>query len=157
MNTIIKILLYLVKILNTWVFVIPINFNILSTAFCFGTMYLLFGTISMHDLECNWFGQVAVFILLGVPALMGVFSFLTPEFDEAGNGLNNSLNSAIAHRNMMMNHADPKTAYNIMKKTSHLDMMANNSNSSAFNNAKKGFNAESGIDSPSRVYENLMK
>lgn len=159
MNTIVKILLYLAKALNYWFIVIPINLNILATLSYIGILYLMFGTANMQEIQRIFDGGGILYNLVGfvfvIPSLLSFFSFLSPEF-EIGNRFNGALNSAIAHRNNMMYNTDPKSAYNIMKKTSHLDMMASNSDNSAFNNAKMGFNAEVGNDSPSSIYNNLM-
>jgi len=100
------------------------------------------------------FGQFMAFLFFGLPSLIGFFSFTSVTDSNTGNNFNRHLDDVIAHRNNMMNYSTPKEAYQIMKKTSHLDVMKS---SPEFNNALKGFNATSGRESPSRVYKELMK
>jgi len=158
MNTIAKILLYLAKALNAWFIIIPINFNIFAFLAYLGVLYFSYGTVDMGEVRrivgdgSLMHSFLAIFIC--IPALISFFSFIAPDDLEVGNDINGSLNSAIAHRNMMMSGASPKEAYNIMKKTGHLDMM--NNGGSAFKNAKLGFDATVGNNGPASIYKDLM-
>lgn len=157
MNTLVKIFLYLIKILNAWIFIIPSKLELVATIIYFGIMYLIFGTASMaelkyHVLEGNWFAQAAVWLLLGLPAFWGFASYMH-DTSSVGGGVNNGLDQLIAHRNNMMNHAAPKDAYKIAKKTSHLDLI---NSGSSYKNAVLGFNATVGKDGPSKAYKDIM-
>jgi hypothetical protein len=156
MNTVVKILLYLAKMLNLWIFVIPMKLTLFATFINLGIMYLIFGTASMgeikyHILDGNLIGQLAVWILLGLPAFMGFVHMMAPT--AIGSNINDNLNGLISHRNNMMNHASSKEAYEIMKKTAHLDVI---SSRPEFKNAVMGFNATVGKDSTSKAYKDMM-
>lgn len=161
MNTFIKIIAYILKFLNFWVFVFPMKYEIIATFIYIGIMYLLFGTAYMGDLSSetgpyaiSYFGQVMVFIFFGLPSLIGFFSWLSGGSSSSENSASNHLDNVIAHRDMMMRHSSPKDSYEIMKKTAHLDVMKSNPK---FNDAINGFNATTGITSPSKTYRELMK
>ena len=157
MNTFIKLIAYFLKVVNLIVFTLPMKLKLITVAYSFGIMYLLLGTTSMTDLgngpqAISWVGQAAVFIFLGLPSLVGVFTWLSEGEDPKVNTIDGHLNSVISHRNNMMNHSSAKEAHQIMKKTAHLDMMK----TGGYSNAVMGFNATSGKNSPSKVYEELV-
>jgi hypothetical protein len=54
----------------------------------------------------------------------------------------------------MMRNGSSEDAYNIMKNTSHLDVMKS---SPEFSDAIKGFNASVGKDGTTQIYNDLMK
>ena len=156
MNTIVKIFLYLVKVIVFWVIEIPSKLNIFATFMYFGLMYLCFGTASMSDIkhgvfEDNWYAQALVFIFFGAPALIGFFCFLGLSIGSSD--AMGSIDSVIAYRNQKMKHASPKEAYEIMKKTAHLDVVKSDP---SFDNARAGFRNTTRNAGPSSVYKDLM-
>ena len=159
MNTIAKILLYLAKILNFWFIIIPINLNIIATLAYIGILYLSYGTADMGEVRAIVGEGSSMHIFLGlficIPTLISFFAFVAPQNDSMSKGFNGSIDSAIAHRNMMMNYSNPTESYNIMKKTGHLDIIRNGSGQ-AFKNAKMGFDATVGNKGPASIYNDLM-
>lgn len=158
MNTIAKILLYLAKALNYWFIVIPINLNLIAILAYVGILYISFGTVDMGEIRSvvgdGSFMHIFLGIFICIPTLVSFFSFLSPK-NNISSGFNNSIDSAIAHRNMMMNHSSPVEAYEIMKKTGHLDVIKSGSDS-VFREAKMGFDATVGNNGPASIYNDLM-
>lgn len=156
MNTILKLFLYLLKFLNFWILIVPERFKLLATFINFGIMHLMFGSsnlmyIKFHILADNDVAMFAVGILLGIPAFLGFAFFMAPI--APGSNINENINSLISHRNNMMHQASPAKAYEIMKKTSHLDVITS---SPEFKNAVLGFNATVGKDGPSKAYNDMV-
>lgn len=156
MNTIVKILLYLAKILNAWVLVIPAKLNIIATFIYFGIIYLFFGTFDMNEvLKIIGEGGVAHVLLVifaCVPILVSFVAFMSPEFS-VGSNINDNIDSVLNHRNNMMRNSSTKDAYNAMKKTAHLDVIKS---SPGFRDAVIGFNASVGKDGPTDIYNDLV-
>ena len=160
MNTVIKIMKSAIKLLIFWIWDLPVKVGLWGVFFYFGLMFLLVGSADMSEikykiLEGQHFAQFLLFLFCGVPGFVSFFVFLS-WFDMKPNpdsSLDSHLDSVISHRDNMMRNSTPQEAYNIMKNTSNLDMMKNNS---AFTNAKIGFNAVEGRNTPSRVFNGLM-
>ena len=157
MNTIVKILLYLAKLVNAWVFTIPAKFNILASIMYIGIMYLFFGTPYMNEIIKivgeGGVAHVLLVVFLGVPFLISFASIMAPEFD-LGNNINRNLDSLFVHRNNMMRNSSAGDAYEIMKNTAHLDVMRS---SPEFRDAVIGFDATVGKEGTSKIYNDLMK
>lgn len=160
MNTIAKILLYLVKILNYWFLVIPMKMSLF--AFIGYNLIILgvFGAIDMgvvkdaldlSNINHAWFN-----ILIGFPYFISFYSMFAGANTSTG-GLTSSLDRAIDYRNGQMSVKSDKDAFELYKKTANLDVMKANQGSHAYSKAIKGFNATSGNDSPQKVLKDYLK
>ena len=156
MNTIIKILVYLAKIINGWMFVIPAKLNILSTIAYIGILYFFYGTADMVEIRHIVGNGSLMHVFLGVficvPALWGFANFMAP-IGNVGDNIDGHLNDVLTHRNNMIANSSSKDAYNIMKKTAHLDVMKS---SPVFRDAVIGFNATVAKDGPTEIYKDIM-
>jgi hypothetical protein len=160
MNTLVKILIYIAKFLNQWFFKIPLKLNILSLFIYIPMMFFVFGATSVEEVkiasrEMGIMGHL-LSIIFALPVIIAFASFMSFEKIEGVTSVvDNSLQAALVHRNNMMANKSPKEAYQILKDTAHLDVMASNSGNSAFENAKLGFNATVGRHGPTKVYDDL--
>lgn len=152
MNKLVLFFLYAVKMLYYWTIILPFRYSIISLMFYPGLMYLFFGTTSMNDIQYRIFkddllAQYFVFAFFGLPFLVAGFSIIGRYVGGS------SLDGVIHYRNQKMKYATPEKAYEIMKKTSHLDVIKSNP---YFNNALVGFKNTNRNAGPTRVYEGLV-
>lgn len=152
------ILVFLLKVLMYWFYIIPFNFHIIALAGYMLLFKVLYGGWQGYIVEraCEDYGVSyfwGCFVPFAVPFFIAFFRLFT-----IGNNTNrastSALDNAIEHRNRMMNHKSDKEAYEIFQKTSSLDVMKN---SNAFDNAVRGFNAEYGNSSPSKIFDDFTK
>ena len=122
-----------------------------------GIFQLIYGTINTHDITHYLrFNDMSVmfyhFIPFGIPTFVAFFRFMRGFVDPSGKS---TLDNVIEHRNNVMSHVSASEASEILKKTSHLDLMKNNQHINAFKNASKGFEAEVGTSSASKTLRKL--
>lgn len=148
-------ILLLVHLFKIWIWVIPTRLTVLAIAVYFGLMYVLFGSVHVSEIKellvGNKWGYFFGFIL---PFALPMFIAFISAFAQ-GKGAETSLQQAIRFRNSQMRIKPPKDASRILQKTSILDLMVN-SNSDVMEKAKRGYEAEYGNSSPTKVFKDLM-
>ena len=160
MKTVKNILIFILKVIMYWFYIIPINFTIIAFAAYNIIIYLIFGTLDPkgieYILESNGISMFLGFVLpFGIPYIISFFTMFSDSSNRANTDI---LDSVIAHRNNIMSHKSDKEAYIIYKKTGNLDMMKSGVEvgNATFNKAVTGFNATVGISNPAKVYKDLM-
>ncbi len=165
MNSIIKIFIVALKVLNYWFFVIPGgrfalfvfvgHFLIIDYAQGDQPNYLFVRQLG----GAGSLGHIGFYIIFGIPFFWSFISMfaMTSGSPRLGSKMNSTLDNAIAYRNGQMNVASPKEAAEILQKTSHLDAMKIHGHMDSMKSAEQGFNAKYGSSSPSKVYKDIMK
>lgn len=158
MKIIKNILLAIAKILMYWYYVIPFNLTIIAFIGYNLMIYLIYGAIDpkiiKEVLESYNISFFVGFVLpFGIPYILSVVRL----FDSSGSTANaDILDGTITHRNMMISHKDDKEAYEIFKKTAHLDVMKSEKDSGMFSKAVRGFKADVGNRAPHNIYKDFM-
>jgi len=158
----VTLLVYLLKILNYWIIKIPLKLGIFSWIIYFSIIYFIFGTIEISKINHRIIGDNHLYsFLFGlffvIPMVWAFFVTLgicIGSDDNGKTGFDRGLDGILYYRDQKMNHASPEKAYEIMKKTVHLDLMDKDP---VFENAKIGFLNKYGNSGPGKIYEDFMK
>jgi len=160
MNSVIKIFLILLKVLNYWFFVIPGRVALFAFIGYNLFIYFYFGAwdvnVVREALGGRYSTEYQLFLLFIVfPMVWSFFSMFAMTMDgpRFSNRTNSALDAAIAYRNGQMTVSTSKKAFEIYKDTAHLDVMSTNKNSAIFEQAVRGFNAKHGNSTPQKIFK----
>jgi len=164
MNSVIKLFLIILKVLNFLLFVMPSRFSLLVLFGYNFAIYLYFGAWSIETVQQTLgYDSIAYKLFLLFVEFPIFWSFICCFADakmasshRAGT-ISSALDSAIAYRNGQMSNKTPQKAFDILRKTSNLDVMKANENNPTFEQAIMGFNAKYGNSSPTKVFNEFTK
>jgi hypothetical protein len=148
-------ILLLVHLLKIWIWVIPTCLTILAIAGHFGLMYLVFDSVHVNEIK-EYFGDNKWGYLFGfiLPLALPMFIAFISAFAQ-GKGVESSLQQAMRFRNGQMRVKPPVEASKILRKTAFLDAL-NSEDSEVYEKARRGYDAQYGNSSPTKVYRDLM-
>lgn len=163
LNVLVVLGVYFLKLLNLWMFKLPMKIGMLSMVLYMGVAYLIFDTTDMHYIERQLgkdsFAMFIYFVLIGIPSLISFavtlhFFIGESSSENFSDRVDNSLNGVLYYRNQKMKHASPEEAYKIARNTAHLDMIDKDPN---FKTAKIGFKNKYGNAGPEHVFKEMNK
>ncbi len=160
MNVIVKIFSILFRLVAQWIWFIPVRFGAVAMFLYLGVSYLIFGTLEVFEIKRILGDEWSIFFGWLIPFGWPTFLSFASMFGGGSNSTSksNTLDDAIKFRDGQMGIHSDKVASEIFMKTSHLDVMrANQSNSRAYGQASRGFDAKYGTHSPSYIYNDIVK
>jgi hypothetical protein len=144
------------RVLYLWYWIIPLNLGLLALVGYFGLIYLLFGTISMSEInEIVGKSGSAFFWQFWLPFAIPIFMSLGSTLYRSDGVKKQSLNEAIRFRNGQMKVKSDKEASEILRKTNYLDMLQKN-DSEVFDKARRGFDAKCRTKPANEIFNDIM-
>ena len=161
MKNLLKIILISLKVINYWLLVIPAKFSFFAfVGYCL-FVYFYFDTVHISEIRevlggSESLGYNLFMIFIGLPFTISFFSMFSQGMSAPGSAVNTALDSVIEYRNGQMNITTPNKAYEIYKKTAHLDVIKANANSELGRKVSEGFTAEMRNASPQEIYKKFV-
>ncbi len=157
LNTIRLITRITSRIIYAWLWWIPTRLTVIAIAGYFGFIYLLYDTIHVSEIkqiygDKKWGYFFGFFLPFAFPMFLAFISALAHGKGSSGS----SLFQAIKFRNGQMRIKPPIEASTILRKTAFLDAL-NSNVSDTYHKARRGYDAQYGNSSPTRVFKDLMK
>jgi hypothetical protein len=161
MNWLLKIILISIKVINYWLLVIPTKLSFFAFIGYNALIYFYFGEIDVNTVKrelngLGYFENLTFFIFFGIPYVLSFFSMFSQTTSGPGNSIDTTLDRAIAYRNGQMDISTPNKAYEIYRKTAHLDVIKANANSELGGKVARGFVAEMRNAPPQEIYKKFV-